>query len=82
MNLIKPNALQVLYALYDLTAKDFNLYVSAEEIAEKAGLTLDETRLVLKELPFTLQEGENGLCYRIDGAYMHVPSMLRLLRSK
>lgn len=80
-SLTKPNALQVLYALYELTSKDFDLYVTAEEIAEKAGLTQDKTIPVLKELPLTVKECENTLGYRLSGAYMHVPSMLQLLRN-
>lgn len=78
-NLLKPNVMRVLYALYDLTINDFNIFVSVEEIAVKSNLKENDVEMALKKIPITPKESENGLLYRIDGSFMHIPSMLKML---
>ncbi len=78
----KPNVLQVMYALYNLTVNDFDRYVSAKEIAEAAELTEEDTVAAMESLPLTLKKREERICYRLGGGYMHVPSMLQLLQSR
>ena len=76
--LLKPNVMRVLYALYDLTINDFDKFVSVKEIAIKSNLQENEIEIALKEIPLTPKEIENELAYRIDGSFMHIPSMLKM----
>lgn len=76
--LLKPNVMRVLYALYDLTINDFDKFVSVKEIAIKSNLKENEVEIALKEIPLTPKESENELTYRIDGSFMHIPSMLKI----
>ena len=76
--LLKPNVMRVLYAIYDLTINDFDKFVSIKEIAEKSNLQENEVEIALKEIPLTPKESDNELLYRIDGSFMHVPSMLKM----
>lgn len=77
-NLLKPNVMRVLYALYDLTINDFDKFVSVKEIAIKSNLQENEVEIALKEIPLTPKENDNELLYRIDGSFMHIPSMLKM----
>ena len=76
--LLKPNVMRVLYALYDLTINDFDKFVSIKEIAIKSNIQENEVEIALKEIPLTPKESENELLYRIDGSFMHIPSMLKM----
>ena len=76
--LLKPNVMRVLYALYDLTINDFDKFVSIKEIAIKSNLQENEIEIALKEIPLTPKESDNELLYRIDGSFMHIPSMLKM----
>lgn len=76
--LLKPNVMRVLYALYDLTINDFDKFVSIKEIAIKSNLQENEIEIALKEIPLTPKESKNELLYRIDGSFMHIPSMLKM----
>lgn len=77
------NVLLVLYALYALTAEDFDLYVPLSEIARAARLSESETDAALGGLPVTVREDESGnALYRLEGSYMHIPSLLLLLRER
>ena len=76
--LLKPNVMRVLYAIYDLTINDFDKFVSIKEIAEKSNLQENEVEIALKEIPLTPKESDNELLYRIDGSFMHIPSMLKM----
>ena len=76
--LLKPNVLQVMYALYDLTVNDFDLFVTTKEIADKAGMPESDTILALKDLPTTPKETNFDLAYRLDGGFMHIPSLLKV----
>ncbi len=76
--LLKPNVMRVLYAIYDLTINDFDKFVSIKEIAIKSNLQENEIEIALKEIPLTPKESDNELLYRIDGSFMHIPSMLKM----
>jgi len=75
------NTLRVLYALYDLTAEDFNRYVSLAEICAGAKMPEEDVLTAMEKLELTVMEGEAGeLLYRIDGSRMHIPPLLLMLR--
>ena len=76
--LLKPNVMRVLYAIYDLTINDFDKFVSIKEIAEKSNLQENEVEIALNEIPLTPKENDSELLYRIDGSFMHIPSMLKM----
>lgn len=77
--LSEPDTLKVLFALYSLTQQDFDLYVTAAEIAEAARLPVNLTENLLNSLPLTLKEEDGALMYRLDGANSYLPSILMLL---
>ena len=77
--LSEPDTLKVLFALYSLTQQDFDLYVTAAEIAEAARLPVNLTENLLNSLPLTLKEKNGELMYRLDGANSYLPSLLMLL---
>lgn len=77
--LSEPDTLKVLFALYSLTQQDFDLYVTAAEIAEAARLPVNLTENLLNSLPLTLKEENGELMYRLDGANSYLPSILMLL---
>ena len=76
--LLRPNVIRVLYAIYDLTINDFDKFVSIKEIAKKSNLQENEVEIALKKIPLTPKENDNELLYRIDGSFMHIPSMLKM----
>lgn len=74
------NDLQVLktmYALYELTIHDFDLYVSCEEVAKEAHLTVEEAEAALKKLPVTVKEENGRFLYRLEGSHCHIPPLLK-----
>lgn len=71
--------LKAMYALHELTIKDFDLYVSLEEIATGAKLSNEETEQALTKLPLTVKEEEGELRYRLDGSFCHMPALLTFL---
>lgn len=73
------HTLKVLYSLYDLTRSDFELFVTAEEIATAAHLKLEETESALRDMPLTVKEEEGKFKYRLEGPFSHVPSLLSFL---
>lgn len=68
--------LRVMYSLYGLTLHDFDRYVSSEEIAHEAHLTIDEVEAELKQLPVTAKEENQQFLYRLNGAFAHIPPLL------
>lgn len=72
------NLLKVLYALYGLTISDFDLYVTADEIAAAANLKIEEVKTVLKEMPLTIREEKGVFRYRLEGSVCHIPPLLSL----
>ena len=73
------NVLKVLYSLYGLTFADFDLYVTADEIAYAAHLKIEDVENVLKDMPVTVKEESGEFKYRLDAAFSHVPSLLSFL---
>lgn len=69
--------LKTLYALYELTVADFDMYVSAEEIARQAHLSEDAVGLCL-QLLWVQEQPDNEGHYRLQGAYMHLPALLQM----
>ena len=69
----------VFFSLYQLTQKDFNLFVSIQEIMEKSKISEEKIREAFKWLPIhhkRLADGSFG--YRIEGSNTHIPAILRL----
>lgn len=73
------SALKVLYALYDLTLADFDLYVTVEEIAHAADLKSGDVETVLKDMPLTVKEEDGVFKYRLEGSLSHIPPLLCFL---
>ena len=71
--------LKAMYALHELTIKDFDLYVSLEDIAAGAKLSTEETEQALTKLPLTVKEEEGKLRYRLEGSFCHMPTLLTFL---
>lgn len=75
--------LKVLYTLYDMTVHDFDVYVTIEDIAAKANLLEIDVKKALEKIPVSIKVNENdNLLYRIEGAFMHIPSLLLLLSER
>lgn len=73
------SVLKVLYALYGITLGDFDLYVTADEIAYAAHLKIEDVENVLNDTPVTVKEEDGKFKYRLDGAFSHVPPLLSFL---
>ena len=71
--------LKTMYALYELTIKDFDLFVSLEDIASGAKLSPEETKQALEKLPLTVKEEKGELRYRLEGSFCHMPALLTFL---
>lgn len=71
--------LKTMYALYELTIKDFDFFVSLEDIAAGAHLQLEETKQALEKLPLTVKEEKGELLYRLEGSFCHMPALLTFL---
>lgn len=73
------HVLKVIYALYGLTYGASGLYVSCEEIAHEAQLSVSQIEEALKQLPLSLKE-ENGNCfYRLEKSFSYIPPLLLML---
>lgn len=73
------HVLKVMYALYGLTCGDSGLYVSCEEIAQEALLSVNQMEEALKQLPLSLKE-ESGSCfYRLEESFYYIPPLLLML---
>lgn len=73
------NALKVLYGLYGLSLGDFDLYVTADEVAYAAHLAVEDVENALKDMPVTVKEEDGKFKYRLDGAFSYVPPLLSFL---
>ena len=71
--------LKTMYALYELTREDFDLYVALEDVATMAKLSPEEAKQALEKLPLTVKEDAGELLYRLDGAFCHMPALLTFL---
>ena len=76
------NMLKVMFALYELTLNDFDLFVSVEDICDKCHLSESEVQSALENLDIQIKETDEGEHYRLHGAYMHIPPMLMMLGDK
>ena len=73
------NVLKTMYALYELTISNFDLFVALENIASKASLSMEETKQALETLPLAIKEENSELLYRLDGSFCHMPALLTFL---
>ena len=73
------HVLKVIYALYDLTSGDFGLYVSCEEIAKEAQLSVSQVEEALKQLPLSLKEESGNCLYRLEESFSYIPPLLSML---
>jgi len=73
------SVLKTMYALYELTIHDFDLFIALEDIASRANLQTEETKLALEKLPLAVKEDNGNLLYRLDGAFSHIPALLTFL---
>ena len=71
--------LKTMYALHELTIKDFDLFVSLDDIAYGAKLSTEETKRALEKLPLTVKEEAGELRYRLEGSFCHMPALLTFL---
>lgn len=76
------NILKVMFALYELTLNNFDLFVSVEDICDKCHLSESEVQSALENLDIQIKETDEGEHYRLHGAYMHIPPMLMMLGDK
>ena len=76
------NVLKVMFALYELTFNNFDLYVSIEDICGKSRLSENEVKSALEILDVQIKDTSEGERYRLHGAFMHIPPMLMLLGDK
>lgn len=73
------NVLKTMYALYELTISNFDLYVAVEDIASNASLSAEETKQALEKLPLTEKEENGELLFRLEGSFCHMPALLSFL---
>lgn len=72
------NVLKTLYALYELTVRDFdNGYASVAEIARQAHLSEDTVSSCLQLLWTQENPADSSRC-RLQGSYMHLPALLQM----
>lgn len=55
---------------------DFDLFVTANQIAAAVFLEAEEVETALRELPLTVKEEEGVYKYRQDGASSYLPPLL------
>ena len=72
-------ALSVLFAIYEITSVDENLYASIDGICEKTDLTEDMIRSIIDGnlAQYCAKKDDNSV--RIKGEYMNIPPILSIL---
>lgn len=79
-SLCDRNTLKVLFGLYELTMYDYDLYVSISTMIEKCKLSEENIKNALYNLPLQIKETQEGeQLFRLEGSYMHIPSLLLML---
>ncbi len=73
------SVLKTMYALYELTNREFDLFVSLGDIAIEANMKSEEVRQALEKLPLTVKEDNGEMLYRLDGSFSHMPALLTFL---
>ncbi len=77
------NTLRILFDLHELTAADYDLYLSMDALKEKSKLTEEAIRSALNNLPIQTKDTDEGQhLYRLEGYYMHIPLLLIMLGMK
>ncbi len=74
------DTLKVFFGLYELTAKDYGVFVATQTLSEQCKLPVDTVERALCELPTEIgiaKDGGEGI--RLEGRCMHIPTVLRLL---
>lgn len=75
--------LKTMYALFELTVSDFdNLYATVGEIAKKNRIGEEATQKALDRLPVEISDRDGAPTYRLEGKWMHLPSLLMLMMVK
>lgn len=71
--------LSVLFAIYEITSDDENLYASIDGICEKTDLTEDMIRSIIDGnlAQYCAKKDDNSV--RIKGEYMNIPPILSIL---
>ena len=59
----------------DLDSTDFDLYVTADEIATAAHLKVEDVKTAITKLPLTVKE-DGVFKYRPEGSCSHIPPLL------
>ncbi|MCL2665106.1 MAG: hypothetical protein FWE82_05790 [Defluviitaleaceae bacterium] len=72
--------MKVYFALYEMTADNFDLFVPLDAIAKRCGISEETAEKALDCLP--VQTGPDGTGYRIEGSHMFVPPLLMMLAVK
>ena len=79
-SLCDKNTLKILYAIFELTARKPDLFVSINDIAVKSKLSADAIISVVEKLPLQAKDTMEGeALYRIEGPYMILPAILLLM---
>ena len=63
----------------DLDSTDFDLYVTADEIATAAHLKVEDVETAITELPLTVKE-DGVFKYRPEGSCSHIPPLLTFFK--
>lgn len=71
--------IKVMYAIYELTISKFDLFVSVNEICDKCGLQEESVRSAMENLDLQIEETDGMERYRLSGAIMYIPPLLRML---
>lgn len=81
-SLCSLDTLKVLYGLYELTRKDYSVFVSLEEVINQCGLSKERVQESLDKIPVeTREDSGRDIYYRIQGCFMHIPPMLELFKN-
>ena len=73
------HVLKVIYVLYGLTSGDSSFYMSCEEIAQEAQLSVSQVEEALKQLPLSLKEESGSCVYRLEESFSYIPPLLPML---
>ena len=55
------------------------LFVSIQEIAKQTKLAESQVKDAIEYIPVQIKETEEGLLYHIQGSYMIVPALLKMI---
>lgn len=75
----RHDVLKVMFAIYELTMNDINVYASIADISKKARLSEEQVSHAMKVIKLKVMNDDDGDTYRLDDKVMFVPPMLLLL---